>query len=545
MASTTQNHSCSKPTGRRAAGAPALPVATVVVFAIGLWTHGPQVAVSLAQPSRPIDAAPNQTSSAAATASADFVLLDRQLRPTPAMVSGIDIRPDGRGEVRTLDASGREQRASIQDFTALAPEGFAASPDQARSPATAARQANVPGWIELTDGQFLTGLLLRADQSGEDLVWFSPHLGQFLLSIDRVRRIVLSVEASERHPEGADTVADSVLLTNGDVLRGFIEGIETDDNGRTRISIETDGRSTRLPYDALARVTLRSSPAPRAAIGPNRPVARVQFRDGSAVLVSQLSTVSDSAPTSSEPAASALRGGQGETRPDHQHDNLSTSPIVSLSVPSLRAASIADPAAEPSSINVGLSEVRSIVPLATRVVPLSDLAVVRHEPASERRRAARPDVPRLLPVQLAERLGAAPIALDGPCVVEWELPADLLTNRAGEGSPSAHLAGRISLRPGAAPWGDCDYRLELVDPAAEADAEATELAAGRLSTSNPSAMVSASVPVASGSGPQGRLGGPSSSAAAFRLRLTVLPGAFGPVRDAVELSDFLVSAAGG
>lgn len=457
--------------------------------------------------------------------SAAFVLIDGDLRASAIRVVSVEVRPDGRGEVRLLDASGRELRVAFTDLAALAPAGYGVE----RSVAVGATTEWSPPesreqepWIELTDGQVLTGTLVRATAGGERLVWGSRLLrggtpgaaegGAIGVVLDRVRRIVAWPDSFRLRPViGADGVSDALLLRNGDLLRGFVEGIvaeEADAGSRTLIKLETDGRSVRVPYESMAQMVLQSAGGDvGTGPGPNRPVARVTLADGTSLLAGSITTVPSV-------AAAGLSG---------------VSPGLRMSIPALRGASISEDAAEPATVTVEISEVRSIVPTSTRVVPLTSLEVVRHEPAPDRRRAAAPRVGRPTPVEAARTLGAGSIGLDGPCVIEWAVPPAGRSARSAAGS-SMHVGGRVSLAAGAAPWGDCEVRLERVD----GSDGAVLLGSARLTADRPSATLGGAIPA-----------GPGMSDRPTRLRLTIEPGVYGAVRDAVVLEEWLLWERGG
>ncbi|MBX3385966.1 MAG: hypothetical protein KF768_05295 [Phycisphaeraceae bacterium] len=535
---------------------------------------------------------------ASAQSAVAMTILDHELRATPVLVTAVELRPDGRGEVRVLESAGgaRERRIGFHEIAALGPEGFwSARGDDHRhearlrpSPGRAvpARPIDEPprgpleelgiepvgpavvradaraGWIELTDGQVLAGALARADASGERVAWTASRLlghaeagraivdrrvgaalraddpdlidgagsVSFGFSIDRIRRIVAWSESFAERPLSTDDgVSDLVLLRNGDLLRGFVEGIASDAappggeageevvrGSRARITIESAGRVVQVPYESVAQVVLQS-PATPVAAGPSRPVARVVLADGTSLLVGSISTLHASA--GGQPVPARLK----------------------LSVPALRSASIAEEAGEPASVTVDAADVRSIVPIATRLTPLSSLAIVRHEPASDRRRADAPVRPVLSPRESSGTLGAAPIGLDGPCVVEWALSMDAdAASAMGAGAERpVWFAGRVSLPSVAAPWGDCDVRLEWLG---EGSAGPMVLGSARLNGDMPSVRLAGPVPVGSAgsaSGPGvGGVGGIGGGGA--RLRLTVEAGAYGPIRDAVVLDEWLL-----
>ncbi len=467
-------------------------------------------------PARAVAGAPSPAESSGAVW---FVLLDRELHATPAMVSSITLRADAPGEIRTVDDRGPERRRSFQELSAVAPGGFARrsseeSMDDTELPderGSIPRGRATAGWIELTDGQILSGTFDRADESGEQIEWTSARAGSFRFSLDRIRRMA-SASASSDGLVGSkildDGVSDVLRLNNGDVLRGFVERISTNASGLSLIHLESEGRSTQIPYGSVAEMVLQSpnAPASRTAamtgVGQDRPIARVRLSDGSSLLAGGISTV---------------RSIGGPVR-------------LSLSVPSLRSASIADPTSDVSSVMVDLADVCSIVPLTSRLVALSACPIVRHEPTADRRRAMPVRTPALAPAVAAMTLGAAPISLDGPCVVEWVVDTEVL----GTGQRASHVSGRVSLLAGASPWGDCRVRLEWLNDGETAAQRAVVLAEARLTSDRPWVELNAPIPSVS----TGARAAPASQPA--RLRLTVEAGAFGPVRDGVVLEEFLI-----
>ena len=131
--------------------------------------------------------------------------------------------------------------------------------------------------INLVKGDRVLGNLVQGDD--EKIAVDSPGLGRIRIPLERVRTIQTAAARDGAHREAASwfirrssNEEDAVLLTNGDIVRGFITGIETDG-----ISIEAALGESRIDFRLVV--------AARIAVGDNQlpkgPLFVVSSVDGS------------------------------------------------------------------------------------------------------------------------------------------------------------------------------------------------------------------------------------------------------------------------
>ncbi len=143
--------------------------------------------------------------------------------------------------------------------------------------------------LELAGGDLLFG---RVVGSEADLLDFdSPSLGPIRVPLDRIvawktpaaddPRLRSAVEAlTDRERDDVD----ALLLTNGDVLRGFVATIDRDG-----FVIETDAGRSRVGHAAVAAVAMVPvDPAGSRPAEPKRPVATLLTTNGQRLTVSAL-----------------------------------------------------------------------------------------------------------------------------------------------------------------------------------------------------------------------------------------------------------------
>lgn len=107
--------------------------------------------------------------------------------------------------------------------------------------------------VFLADGQVFPGSFIGGDQ--DHITIRHPWMDQMRIPLDDVSR----VEFGPSNPMVTDDSQDHVLLTNGDVLTGFIESIEDP------VVIEVtrdDVELFEIPLDRIAEVRLAGDPAP-------------------------------------------------------------------------------------------------------------------------------------------------------------------------------------------------------------------------------------------------------------------------------------------
>jgi len=130
--------------------------------------------------------------------------------------------------------------------------------------------------ITFTWGDVLCGRVIGA--RGETVVMETSDLGEVPIPLDAVARIASARAATGVHREslqwldrGHSTEDDRVLLTNGDVLRGFISAIDADG-----IAIDTGIGPTTAPF----RLVVAARVAHAVPTATPRPYAIVTLRDG-------------------------------------------------------------------------------------------------------------------------------------------------------------------------------------------------------------------------------------------------------------------------
>lgn len=157
---------------------------------------------------------------------------------------------------------------------------------EADAPAEAA-PAPAPQWaVHVSDGQRLAG---RIDfTAGRDAIGVTHHrLGRVVVPLTDVLRCVYLDAAPAPAPAGlpARPQEDLLILTNGDRLTGFIEGIDTSPEHGQRIEIIPTGadQPIHLPLDRLGGMVLAN---PRRAVPPTLDL--LVLHDGTRVLAGSL-----------------------------------------------------------------------------------------------------------------------------------------------------------------------------------------------------------------------------------------------------------------
>lgn len=437
--------------------------------------------------------------------------------------------PPPTGEVRFLDAQGREQRRSLDKLLALQiarstgeHSWDTSAHDEVITTARAEleqlmRDAGLTiSWLELVDGQRWSGQ--PADPTttrpsagnaqplagADELAWISPVFGPVRLPLDRVQRIVFAqVDQSAGAPTAASTsgdaptgaaastsVEDTVLLRNGDVLQGLVEVIGAISNGKPVVRIDAGKTGRReVPLDTVAEVRL-SNPT-------DQPTGtRVFLSDGSILAVSSLQTrrgqdvpaTAAVAPGSSIPAFDSF-----EARIDlHARRFPQADGDVKMSSDTTAGAG--------PSVRLDRRMVTGVVLDASRVRPIHSVALHTQAPSVDRRwtmpsRAENGQSP----------LGLSSVVFDAPMTVSWDLPEN-----------SRRFATIVELGEQAGAWSDC----QVVVSAAGSSGQLQELSRERLSAAHPARALSVELP-----------------ADAQRLTISVEPGRFGPVQDGVRIRE--------
>jgi hypothetical protein len=253
-----------------------------------------------------------------------------------------------------------------------------------------------PGVLETVDGQRFPGDTAGAPPDAESFAWDIPALGRFELPLDLVRFVRRKDSVEPAPVAGRAPAADTIVLTNGDRLTGFLAGV-----GATVRFEPTGADPVEIGLDRVAAMILANPAKP--ARGP-----RVWLEGGAVAAVRRLTIDTEGRMLLS----------------------LEAGPTGSFEWSKLRALSFD----------------------AARLVPLSSMAIAQQEPTGDRRWAP--------PLQVAsgaaedgaleERpLDAADLVLPGPMRVRWDLP---------EGA--ARLSATLALAPGSEPWGDCEVIIK-------------------------------------------------------------------------------------
>jgi hypothetical protein len=383
----------------------------------------------------------------------EVMLIGRDLRARPASL--VTLRPRA---ALIADDAGREQSVPFDRLSAIVPVSWwqAEETDEAsvRRVELARSAAERGGWgvLELTDGQRLTGRLIIPGAgeapSPDWCQWESPLFGRVRVKLDQIRRLRMEGFASPSVEPLKPSKNDTVLLSNGDVVSGFVESIAE------QVLIKADVQTSPIAPQRVRELRLANpAEAPKGA--------RLWLSDGT---VLRLDRVGDAPP----PAP-----GQGEGA------NAAISDEVIYVTP-------AGIEAKQQAAVVAGGRFRAFLPEARRVIGLSSLPVEIQRPAPD-----RPGTGELRTLRSpGDYLDAADLELPGPMSVEWSLPAD-----------AQRLGGWAVLPETAREWGDCVLTISLL----EDDQPATELARATLNASSPIVRLDIALPAAKSTGPR-RLG---------------------------------------
>ncbi len=276
----------------------------------------------------------------------------------------VSLRSLSTSELTGRDAKGASVRLPLRSVVAILPadQGFTATVEQLGTQRLTRERSDL-GWAVLTDDQTLPGSLEGAS-GDESLAWRTQRWGSLRFSLEDVRllRFVDADQASALRGARDDTV----LLTNGDLLRGFVT--ITDGPGMT---VETQpNKTSAVPLDRVAAAAFANPAQSRAG-------AWLWLMDGTAVRVDTFNV--------------------GETR-DASMRLTSAEGEVTFSMP--------------------VEQVLAFAPAHERVVGLASLNSPSYEPWPTRRWTVAPIVGQ------ADQspLGASRIELPGPMIATWSLP---------------------------------------------------------------------------------------------------------------------------
>jgi len=118
------------------------------------------------------------------------------------------------------------------------------------------------GWVDLVDGQRLVGEPSGTPSDGESIGWRVGPFGEVWVPLERVRRVVMpGAEPEAGWDDRVDPLSDAVLLSNGDVLTGYVLGAGDE------VSVErADGSVARAPASRVSSLRLANpSSAPEGS----------------------------------------------------------------------------------------------------------------------------------------------------------------------------------------------------------------------------------------------------------------------------------------
>lgn len=143
--------------------------------------------------------------------------------------------------------------------------------------------------LELSGGDRVLGRL--TDGSGDPVIMETQAWGRLVLAMDRVVSIRFPSSATSAHVEALNwfqsqpnMADDRILLTNGDVVTGFIVALD-----RNAIRLESGGETQSIPLRlAVAARLVHAAPAPRRGIH-----AAITLKDGQRMTVVEMNWESD------------------------------------------------------------------------------------------------------------------------------------------------------------------------------------------------------------------------------------------------------------
>ena len=268
-----------------------------------------------------------------------------------------------------MASGGNEASSELSGVVAA----IAADGDVIASPAKRIRPFLDQGMVFLTDGRRLPGTAVALPASDDDsdadfLPWVHPWLNDVRVPLDEIEYVFFRIADAPGLIELDE--ADRVVLLNGDVVDGFLVGL----NGAVEIEVnDGETRIISIPFDRVAGIRLVNE-----RVSPSGP--RAWFERGTVIDVTMFA-LRESGKVAIK---SSLKSNQREMRSMPEVDEL-----------------------------IGF------VPDVARMLPLIDLDPVGQSPIGHRLFVPEP-VDRMPMAVL--NLGA--IELRGPQTVTWRLPAD-------------------------------------------------------------------------------------------------------------------------
>jgi len=210
------------------------------------------------------------------------VLVDSDLNPHPVMIHSVT-----EGLISYFDNDRQLRVESIDHFVQIRQIGQELRTVSPTHPHIGSQIPGDPptGWIQLVDGQRLTGRWIIDDELGEKLVWLHPFLGRIAMDLDQISVVCPSGRIPEQERRSQQLSDDRIVLINGDKLDGFVAGISS-----TGLEFQPKGHEDILvlPIDRLRTVSM-ANVAKRYQT--NR--CTVWLEDGSRLVARSLEIASD------------------------------------------------------------------------------------------------------------------------------------------------------------------------------------------------------------------------------------------------------------
>lgn len=215
------------------------------------------------------------------------------------------------------------------------------------------------GWLRTTAGEAIRGTFTPPEKAGaaETVGWKSPRLGDLTVKLDDVRRLEFQPAAAEPGPGKAGE--DRVVLANGDVLAGFLEGLGE------MVTVEVAKQKREAPLASVARIEMSNAVKPPSG-------TMVWLTDGEVLRASSIA--------GSASGATLVRDGQPVSAP--------------------------------------ASEIAGFVEDAAVLRPLAEFSPTSTAPFGKRAWAGALEYG-----DSSAPLGAADVTLPSPMIVTWALPA--------------------------------------------------------------------------------------------------------------------------
>lgn len=361
------------------------------------------------------------------------VIVDSSLARHNGVVSAI-----GPKEILYFDGEGRPRTIHRDDVLVILPDTSSPAAS-AEDPTPLASSDPALDLVELVSGELIPGQWSTSKLASETIDWKSPLLGDLTLKLDDIRRIRRAGRsatpsstpsptpsplpaAATPVPAAADARQDTVTLTNGDVLSGFVDSI-----GDT-VRIDVRGKPREIDRSLVSEILLSGQgtpdPGPRTTNKGAKPARQmVWLTDGASVLAEHVTSI-------------------GST-------------LSSLAI--TRQGKV---------IEISLTLLDSWAPDRSRVIGLAGINPSRQLPVGDRTWAAH--------IESGDRsvpLSAADLLLPGPMIVEWTLPAG-----------ATRLSMDVELPAACRVWGDCVLIVQMVGVAGNAS---REIARERLNDARP------------------------------------------------------------